>query len=168
MVYSFFIKLTYETVIWLFKQILLVSIWWLENVSCLHAVCFTINSVNSVWVLRMVIQVYCWKGLRFSARQDLEGFSRVRLFFFFAKIQVYKMSKTSVWNLVLIFFCSSLNMALKVLFLSKFCHLRCGPSIKPNQLNGSSVPRRKTQKVLCIKWKNLRYMKYFRIPVRLK
>ncbi|XP_030498253.2 THO complex subunit 1-like [Cannabis sativa] len=24
-------------------------------------------------------RVYCWKGLRFSARQDLEGFSKVRL-----------------------------------------------------------------------------------------
>ncbi|KAK6162709.1 hypothetical protein DH2020_002550 [Rehmannia glutinosa] len=27
-------------------------------------------------LLRMLVQVYCWKGLRFSARQDLEGFSR--------------------------------------------------------------------------------------------
>lgn len=34
----------------------------------------------NLWVISCnLVQVYCWKGLRFSARQDLDGFSRVWL-----------------------------------------------------------------------------------------
>lgn len=117
--------------------------------------------MNFIWVLQLLLQVYCWKGLRFSARQDLEGFSRVCLFM--AKIWVSKSSvKNSIWNLVNYFLCSSLNMALKVWFLWNFCHLMRGPNIKLNLVIGPSVPRKKRQKVLCSNWKNLRYLKYFR------
>nr|CAB3502267.1 unnamed protein product [Digitaria exilis] len=33
-------------------------------------------SFTNCWIAAFVCQVYCWKGLRFSARQDLDGFAR--------------------------------------------------------------------------------------------
>lgn len=63
----------------------LVYIKWSISI-CVGDFSFSLLSKNSLvltiifsFLFTFMLQVYCWKGLRFSARQDLEGFSRVCL-----------------------------------------------------------------------------------------
>lgn len=95
----------------------------------------------------LLVQVYCWKGLRFSARQDLDGFSRVWFVFltYWTHWTQASIDTKPIKSLILLS-CSLLNMVLKGSYPRNFCHLMCDPNTKLNQVGVLSGLKRKKQK----------------------